>query len=318
MTANWNPTDDDLRAIEDDEGLDVLHVDLARLVLREREARDMARKRRDHFQNEAIDWRQRAERAEAERDGARVELAAAIGNARDLIAERDQARAALERVEALCAKEDAIRVRVGDGSIPAVDTRAVRAAIAGPADGQSRESPAPLSRTGVPDRLISDGNDSGGDDDHETAGVQQPELGERRSGADPVRSEAGVSSVRPEVGTEVALGRGDVRLGVPVAGLPPRGDDAAGLTTIARHAYVPGATGRPDYCWAVVGEEMPVPGSTQLGRVVCARPADDPIHHPTRAAVTVWPDGCRCHNRTGLNAHQHENDCPLTTAGGSS
>lgn len=103
--SNWNPTDDQLRAIEDNDGLDVLHVYLARLVLRERET--------------IADQTARAEKAEAERDrigrqfdhGIEVTAAGWLKTQR----ERDAARAALARAEA---ERDALAADLDDGRTP--------------------------------------------------------------------------------------------------------------------------------------------------------------------------------------------------------
>lgn len=129
--SDWSPTDDELRAIVADAcscaAARCRHErDLARLVLRERE--ETARQHSERWFEKRRAW---------------------------------AAEAALARVEALCEREEAFRARVDDGSTPAVDTSAVRAALAGddrPVTATSDECPAD------PDQLIKDVSAAAWDD----------------------------------------------------------------------------------------------------------------------------------------------------------
>lgn len=148
MTADYNPTDDELRTIVDNAKIGSWVRDLARLVLRER-ARRLTDEERAHFLKIVAKREERAEKAEAERDELAEKLREGItAKWTDIATAReeraDRAEAALARVEALhltpydLEPRDDERVAVyADGY--AVAMVRVRAAIAGdpPAAGVS-------------------------------------------------------------------------------------------------------------------------------------------------------------------------------------
>lgn len=141
--SDYNPTDDELRAIADDIRIGSWARDLARLVLREREALTNKQAAYDGAMAGAAELRTRAERAEAERVQARAALRAHVDEHNDCFAANAEkartAEAALARVEALPERFDLIASNCSYGAPDAVTeawleaARQVRAAIAGEA-----------------------------------------------------------------------------------------------------------------------------------------------------------------------------------------
>jgi hypothetical protein len=154
---------------------------------------------------------------------------------------------------------------------------------------------APTTRTPPLSRLTGKDDGTGGDDDHAAANAQQAERRERRGGAGPVGGEAPVPGVPSEVGPDVALRPGDVRLGVQVAGLSPRGNDPAGLSP-------PAAPGDERTAALFLAAALAAPALEACGRDAGKRPGwmspgqYDPCPC-VRPKGHEGPCGCRDHDR---------------------